>query len=226
MPVRWFRVFIVIFLIISNGLAGNRLNSQWENLFDGQSLEGWEQRGGQAKYFAQDGMIVGESVLNTPNSFLCTKTTYSNFVLELEFLVDDRMNSGVQIRSISVPEYKEGRVHGYQVEIDPSERAWTAGIYDEARRGWLYDLRQNEAARNAFKHGEWNKLHIEAIGSSIRTWLNGVPAANLVDSVSADGFIALQVHSLKEAGVRVKWRQIRILDLGTTTEYPQKIEGK
>ncbi len=135
------------------------------------------------------------------------------------------MNSGVMIRALSIPEYRQSRVHGYQVEIDPSSRAWTGGIYDEARRGWLYDLRHNEAARNAFKHGEWNKLHIEAIGNSIRTWLNGVPCANLVDAMTAEGFIGLQVHSRKESGIQVRWRNIRILDLGTTNEFPQKIKG-
>lgn len=203
--------------------AGNRLNLQWENLFDGKSLDSWQQRGGKAIYKVESGAIVGISVKNTPNSFLCTKNTYGNFILELEFMVDDAMNSGIQIRSHSFVDYRNGRVHGYQVEIDPSERAWSAGIYDEARRGWLYDLRQNEAARNAFKHGEWNHLHIEAIGPSIRTWLNGVPAANLIDSMTASGFIALQVHSSEKAGIKVKWRNIRILDLGTAIEFPAKI---
>ena len=199
--------------------AGNRLNAQWEYLFDGKTLKGWVQRGGEAKYEVKDGCIVGTTVLNTPNSFLCTEKTYSNFILELEFLVGD-MNSGIQIRSNSFEEYRNGRVHGYQVEIDPSPRAWTAGIYDAARRGWLYDLRNNEAARKAFKHGEWNKLHIEAIGDHIRTWLNGVPAANLMDSMTREGFIGLQVHASKKAGEKVKWRNIRILDLGTTVEFP------
>ncbi|KAA3616313.1 MAG: DUF1080 domain-containing protein [Calditrichaeota bacterium] len=203
--------------------AGNRLNSQWEYLFDGKTLAGWQQRGGEAQYKVENGTIVGISVKGTPNSFLCTEKTYSNFILEVEFLVDDEMNSGIQIRSNSLESYKNGRVHGYQVEIDPSSRAWTAGIYEEGRRGWLYDLRNNEAARSAFKHGEWNMLHIEAMGSSIRTWLNGVPAVNLVDSMTAEGFIALQVHSKPKDGVEVKWRNIRILDLGTTTEFPQKI---
>jgi hypothetical protein len=205
--------------------AGNRLSAEWEILFDGKTLDGWVQRGGEAEYKVEDNCIVGVSVLNTPNSFLCTKNNYSNFVLELEFLVDDEMNSGIQIRSNSLESYKNGRVHGYQVEIDPSDRAWTAGIYDEAGRGWLYDLRQNEAARKAFKQGEWNRLHIEAIGESIRTWLNGVPAANLVDSKTPQGFIALQVHSSKKAGIEVRWRNIRIMDLGTCTEFPQVIES-
>ena len=205
--------------------AGNRLSAEWEILFDGKTLDAWVQRGGEAEYKVEDNCIVGVSVLNTPNSFLCTEKHYSNFVLELEFLVDDKMNSGIQIRSNSLESYKNGRVHGYQVEIDPSERAWTAGVYDEAGRGWLYDLRQNEAARKAFKHDEWNRLHIEAIGKSIRTWLNGVPAANLIDSKISQGFIALQVHSSKSAGIEVQWRNIRIMDLGTCTEFPQVIES-
>jgi len=217
------KIAFFLFFAVSFLIAGNKLNMEWEYLFDGKTLDGWEQRGGEAQYKVEDGMIVGVSKADTPNSFLCTKQKYANFILEVEFLVDDEMNSGIQIRSNSFKEYRNGRVHGYQVEIDPSGRAWSAGIYDESRRGWLYDMKNNEAARNAFKHGEWNKYHIEAIGNSIRTWINGVPAANLEDSMTREGFIALQVHGLKESGVEVKWRNIRILDLGTTNEFPQKI---
>ncbi len=218
---------VLMFLVsVTILVAQNGRGIEWEYPFDGKSLEGWEQKGGEAEYKVEDGMIVGVSKVKTPNSFLCTKKKYGNFILELEFLVDDRMNSGIQIRSNSFEDYKNGRVHGYQVEIDPSARAWSAGIYDEARRGWLYELRNNEVARKAFKHGAWNKYHIEAIGNSIRTWINGVPASNLEDSMTPSGFIALQVHGMKEGGVEVKWKNIRILDLGTITEFPQIIEGK
>lgn len=218
---------IAFFVLVGVSLffIGGGRGVAWEYPFDGETLEGWEQKGGEAEYKVEDGMIVGVSRVNTPNSFLCTKKKYSNFILEVEFLVDDRMNSGIQIRSNSFEEYKNYRVHGYQVEIDPSARAWSAGIYDEARRGWLCELRNNEAARNAFKHEEWNKYHIEAIGNSIRTWINGVPASNLEDSMTSTGFIALQVHGMKTAGVEVKWRNIRIMDLGTMSEFPQKIDG-
>lgn len=213
------------FMLVSTAFAGNRLNMEWEQLFNGKNLDGWVQRNGDAKYEVQNGMIVGSSVKGEPNSFLCTDKSYSNFIFEVEFKADEEMNSGIQIRSESLEEYRNGRVHGYQVEIDPSDRAWTGGIYDEARRGWLYDLRNNEAARNAYKNGEWNKFHIEAIGDHIRTWLNGVPVANLVDGMTREGFIALQVHSRPESGIQVMWRNIRILDLGTTTEYPVKVHG-
>ena len=189
-------------------------SEKWQPLFDGKTLNGWVQRGGKARYHVEDGTIVGTTVPNTPNSFLCTGKTYSDFILELEFKVDPRLNSGVQIRSNSFTDYKNGVVHGYQVEIDPSGRAWTAGIYDESRRGWLNDLEENEPARKAFKKNQWNHLRIEAVGDSIKTWLNGVPAANLKDSMTSAGFIALQVHSTKsEKPLHIQWRNIRIQQL-------------
>ena len=116
---------------------------QWTPLFNGKDLTGWHQLNGKAKYKAENNEIVGETVAGTPNSFLATDATYGDFILELEFKVDDDMNSGIQVRSESNKDYNNGRVHGYQVEIDPSDRAWTGGIYDEARRGWLYPLTYN-----------------------------------------------------------------------------------
>src|SRR5205823_6022452 len=125
-------------------------------------LDGWVPRGGKAKYRAENGEIIGSTVPNTENSFLCTKKDYGDFILELEFKVQAPLNSGVQVRSQCFDEAKSvklgdktykipaGRVHGYQVEIDPSDRAWTGGLYDEGRRGWLNDLKNNEAARKAF----------------------------------------------------------------------------
>ena len=187
----------------------------WENLFNGKNLDGWNIKGGKAKYTVEDGTITGSTVLNTTNTFLCTDKLYSDFILEIDFKVDPKLNSGIQIRSNSIPAYRNGRVHGYQVEIDPSDRAWSAGIYDEARRGWLYNLKNNPAAQKAFKQNDWNHYRIEAIGDTIRTWINGVPAANLVDDMTHKGFIALQVHSIgkdkSKEGIKVMWKNIRIL---------------
>ena len=187
---------------------------QWQDLFNGENLEGWEKLNGTAEYKVEDGAIVGISQLNTPNTFLATNEVYDDFILEFEFKVDDGLNSGVQFRSNSLPEFHEGRVHGYQFEIDPSERAWTGGVYDEARRGWLYPLNYNPEGQKAFKNGEWNKARVEAIGNSIRTWVNDVPCTDLLDNTTASGFIALQVHSIGSAeqeGKTVAWRNIRIL---------------
>lgn len=209
-------VLLVTFFSCSSG------QPEWLNMIQDEDLSGWVQRGGEATFEVIDDVIIGTSVINTPNSFLCTEDTYNDFILEYEFKVDPSLNSGVQIRSLSLPEYRNGRVHGYQVEIDPSSRAWTAGIYDEARRGWLYPLSgtEHEDARNAFKGSDWNKVRVEAIGNHIKTWLNDVPVANLHDEMTDEGFIALQVHSVGDAsreGKQVMWRDIRII-----TENPAK----
>jgi hypothetical protein len=202
----------------------------FQPLFDGKSLAGWEQHGGKAEYRLENEQIVGKSVPDTPNSFLCTQKDYGDFVLELEFKVDPLLNSGVQIRSQVFAEEKvldlgngktrkipADRVHGYQVEIDPSDRAWTGGIYDEARRGWLNNLEENQPAREAFKQNEWNKFRIECRGDSIKTWVNGVPAADLKDDWTLKGLIALQVHGVgnrpERIGKEVRWSNIRMKEL-------------
>jgi hypothetical protein len=149
-------------------------------------------------------------------------------VLELDFRVATGVNSGVQVRShcftnatelnwkgrqIRVP---AGRVHGLQAEIDTSARAWTAGLYDEGRRGWLNDLKENEAARKAFKAGEWNQLRVQCEGSRVRTWLNGVSAADLQDDLSPAGFIGLQVHSVGKNGTpghEISFKNLRLREL-------------
>lgn len=193
--------------------------SRMAPLFDG-TFEGWQKLGGKARYAIEDGVVVGTSVPNTPNTFLSTKKHYGDFILEYEFLVDPRLNSGVQIRSHSLTSYHNGRVHGYQVEIDPDlkrARLWSAGIYDEARRGWLNDLTDNKPAREAFRGEQWNHIRVAARGDSIRTWINGIPAADLVDSMTLSGFIGLQVHGVgkRTDPLQIRWRNLRIEDLGT-----------
>lgn len=207
---------LLLFVAISTQLlASLPLAAQdWTPLFNGKNLKGWTQRGGKATYKVKNGTIVGYSRMNTDNSFLCTEKDYADFILEFEFMVDDALNSGVQLRSHSLPTYQNGRVHGYQFEIDPAPRAWTGGIYDEARRGWLYPMIRNSAAQTAFKNNEWNSARVEAIGKSIRTFVNGIPCADLYDEVDASGFIALQVHAIgndaSKEGKAIAWRNIRI----------------
>lgn len=203
----------LVFVLVAH-LANAQDKIKFENLFDGKTLNGWEQVQGTARYEVKDEMIVGTTALNSPNSFLATKKNYGNFILELDFKVDAGLNSGIQFRSKKDKNYKEGIVHGYQVEIDPSERNWTGGIYDEKRRGWLADLSKNEDAQKAFKPGAWNHFRIEASGYRMYTWINGVLSASLVDDLSASGFIGLQVHATKEKKpLKVYWKNIRIQNL-------------
>lgn len=215
---------LAISVIVLGCAQAPKDSTPWVTLFDGQSLNGWTQLGGAAKYEVRDGTIVGSTVHDTPNSFLSTDTHYGDFILELEYKVDSDMNSGIQIRSNSLPQYMNGRVHGYQIEIDPSSRAWSAGIYDEARRGWLYPLPDEQVeAKNAFKQNDWNHYRIEAIGDTIKTWINGVPAAHLIDDKTASGFISLQVHSInkeQKEGAEIVWKNVKILT-DNLTKYSQ-----
>ena len=224
------------FLLFTAACGSAVAADAWTPLFNGTNLDGWIQRGGKATYTVEDGCVVGTSKPDTPNSFLCTPRDYGDFILEYEFKVDPKLNSGVQIRSqcfdkptefegagktIKVP---AGRVHGYQIEIDPNptqNRWWSAGIYEEAGRGWLYpgshggDAKAfTDQGRTLFKQGDWNKVRVEASGDSLKTTLNGTPCAAIKDARVPAGFIGLQVHGIgkdkTKIGTQVRWRNLRI----------------
>ncbi len=186
----------------------------WVSLFNGKDLEGWEQLNGLAKYAAKDGTITGTSVPNSPNSFLCTRKKYSDFELEFEVKVDPRLNSGVQIRSESRPDYQKGRVHGYQVEI--AIGGFSGGIYDEARRGkFLNANKPTEEIRQLLKKDQWNKYRVVCQGDHIQTWVNAVKVTDLHDSMTKTGLVGLQVHSVgdRQAPLFVRWRNLRLREL-------------
>lgn len=213
----------------------------WVNLFNGKNLDGWVEHSGKAKYTVVDGVLTGESVSGSGNSFLCTTQTYGDFELEAEFKCDALLNSGIQIRSEVFPEaasalingktyqFAADRIHGYQCEIDMDVargRMWTAGIYDEARRGWLFPsdgekgqqgTAFSEQGRKVSKNGDWNKLRIVAKGPSIKTWLNGEARADITDNVTPRGVIGLQVHGVgkdaNKVGLKICFRNIRIREL-------------
>lgn len=206
--------FSLLLLIVFLGTVGWAQDDGWINLFNGKNLDGWVKRNGKANYKVEDNAIVGITKRKTPNTFLCTEQSYDDFILEFDVWGDAPINSGVQFRSNSFADYQKGRVHGYQAEIDPSLRAYSGGIYDEGRRGWLYSLSDNPEGQKAYRVGDWNTYRIEAIGSELRVWINGIQTANLVDDVTSSGFIGLQVHSIpnrKELeGRKIRWRNIRI----------------
>lgn len=219
---RKFSLLLVLLICSLTSVA----QEKWITLFNGKDLSGWKQLNGKAKYEVKNKEIVGTTVFGEPNSFLVTEKDYGDFILELDFRLDADMNSGIQFRSQSKPDYRDGRVHGYQMEIDPSPRAWTGGIYDEGRRGWLYPLEYNPAGKKAYKQRDWNHARIECIGNVLRIWINGVPTSHVVDELTPRGFIALQVHSVRkqeESGQQVRWRNIRIQTQGLKPSPPDSL---
>lgn len=192
--------------------------ASWTSLFNGESLEGWTVRGGNAEFRVEGGEIVGASRPNSANTFLVSEAQFGDFELLVEFKVDPEFNSGIQIRSAIDGGIgnQSGRMIGYQVEIDPSSRNYTGGMYDEGRRGWLYPLIDSPAARGAFKPGEWNQMRVRAQGPRIQTWVNGAPVADLFDAVDPAGHIGLQVHSVgdRTQEMQVRFRKIQVRPLG------------
>jgi hypothetical protein len=223
-------VFLSFFFLSINFLLAQE--NDWVDLFDGESLEGWSIHSGFAKYRVEDGAIVGNAVKGSPNTFLCTDQEFGDFILEFEvFLKDNKLNSGVQFRSLIAPEnltywlrnekgdmypklIPKDRVYGYQVEIASAKVGASGGIYDEARRAMIREwwIEKGTEASKAFKDGEWNEYRIECKGQSIKTFVNGIATADIKDAMTSSGIIGLQVHDVGNDSTpyEVRWRNIRI----------------
>tara|TARA_R110002096_G_scaffold28985_9_gene87524 strand:+ start:6393 stop:7103 length:711 start_codon:yes stop_codon:yes gene_type:complete len=210
--------------------------SESVDLFNGTDLEGWQNFGG-GKFYVEDGAIVGEAAPDLPNSFLATTTMYEDFELEVEFKVDDPLNSGIQIRSNTYPEetttlrwggklkedgskdvidrvWEKDRFWGYQIEIDPSDRNWTGTLYEEGGRGFLHSPDDAKSPEGTFKADDWNHFRIVAKGDHFQVWLNGVQTVDVHDSLTPTGYIALQLHGIgkskEKTGLKVRWRNITL----------------
>ncbi len=185
---------------------------EFVSIFNGKDLSGWSQKNGLATYEAADGCVVGHSAKNSPNSFLCSDKDYANFELTFEVQVDEGLNSGVQIRSKSLAEFNNGRVHGPQVEIEtgPGEAGYVYG--EGTARGWLSP---QQPVTDVFKNDGWNRFIVRTVGPRIQTWINGQKIEDIYDPESfQQGFIGLQVHGVGDQGpFEVRWRDIRVREI-------------
>ena len=201
----------------------------WIELFDGETLDGWVHMNGSHSYTVKDGAIVGRTVAGSQNSFLCSKQEFGNFELELETMVDDITNKGIQFRSSVRPvserdshNWRAGRVGGPQLEVRRNfgKGLFTAGIlYGEALgTGWLSSKEMQDNGHDYFVSDGWNKIRIVAKGSRMQTWINGNIIEDLVREdvfkTHPKGFIGLQIHGIKgERPFIMKWRNIKIRSL-------------
>ena len=194
-------------------------DKKYKAIFDGKTLEGWTQRNGTATYRVEKKSVVGKTNEGSPNSFLCSDKEYGNFDLIFEVKVDDKLNSGVQIRSQTKGGPK-GRVNGPQVEIEASGKngAEAGYIYGEAAGGWMTPADKLKPHKH-FKDGKWNKYRVVADGSNIKVWINGALVSDLNHEEKykshPKGFIGLQVHSIGRGSgpYEVRWRKIKIKEL-------------
>jgi len=222
----------LLFLLsfFNNFSAAAQTSTGWQNLFNGKDLTGWKRLAGTAEFSVEDGVIVGRTVAGSPNTFLVTEKEYGDFILEADvWLEDEEGNAGLQTRSHfnAAANNGQGRVFGRQCEVDPTFRRWSGGIYDEGRREWLYPMQLNQAAQNAYKNGVYNHYTIECIGNEMKTWVNGIATAYVVDTIDTKGFLGLQVHAIKDsshAGKKVCYKNIRIKTTGLVpTPFPPNV---
>jgi quinoprotein glucose dehydrogenase len=211
--------------------------SDWIDLFDGSSLNGWVQMNGAHRFTVEDGAIVGRTVERSAsmNSFLCTTQEFDDFELELETAIDPVTNSGIQIRSSVHPlqtkatglEFPAGRVNGPQVEIRRYYKGEPATglLYGEAMgTNWLSSQKKIDDGHRYFIDEGWNQLRVVARGPRIQTWVNG----NLVEDLVNDdvyrthpkGFIGLQIHGLSDREVKLH------PEAGITTTQPLVIKWR
>lgn len=214
------RIFISLLVVLICSLTASAKDDGFTDLFDGKSLDGWTQLNGTATYKVVDDTILGTTAEGSPNSFLCTDKSYGNFELTFDVKVDDRLNSGVQIRSQTKGDDPKGRVNGPQVEIEASgEKGAEAGyIYGEAAGGWM-TAKEDLKPHKHFKDGEWNSYRIVANGANIKVWINGNQISDLTHEERFEshpsGFIGLQVHGIgkKQGPFQVAWKNIKLREI-------------
>lgn len=126
-------LIVLLFVLASFSFAGERQRDEWVSLFDGKTLNGWSVHSGFAKYNVEDDAIVGTTVTDSPNTFLCTDREYGDFVLEFEVNLDPSLNSGVQIRSKIAEAEKafvlERRDGEPQQRVIPPDRIFLSVLY-------------------------------------------------------------------------------------------------
>ncbi|MEM9081739.1 MAG: DUF1080 domain-containing protein [Verrucomicrobiota bacterium] len=197
-------------------------------LFNGKDLSGWRKTGGTGEYEVKDGAIRGFGQKIKGNTFLRTEDEFGDFILTFKFkFLDKSGNSGCMFRAFHKDGQPDGRVTGYQCEHDnwkQPQRGFTAGIYDEARRGWLSPAKNADQklkdqltgqSERIFKWDDWNTIVIKCQGNHLQTWLNGEPRADFTDThpehTTLKGFIGLQVHGGKSADIL--WKDLYLKKL-------------
>lgn len=191
-----------------------------------KEMTGWKTVGGNGQFKVEDGEVIGFGENIKGNTFLISEKTYKDFDFRFDMKFDSLAgNSGMMFRGLQ-KESKDGngRVHSYQCEHDNGmKRAWTAGLYDEARRGWLFPDKKDKKQCNAFtkqgqdifKPTEWNSIRILCEGKHIQIWLNGEKRVDFTDedekNFTPEGFFGMQVHGGKKCDVR--WKNLRIKEL-------------
>ena len=170
-----------------------------KGFFNGLDLSGWQ--GDTSLWSVENGEIVGRTRGLKQNEFLKNELIFGDFRFRVDVqLADNQGNSGIQFRSEAMD---DGVVKGYQADIGQN---WWGKLYEEHGRALLWP----KSGEQHVKRG-WNTYEIEAVGSRVRTWINGQLCVDLDDAAGAKrGIFALQLHSGGATEVRFKNFEIEL----------------
>jgi hypothetical protein len=206
----------------------------FKSMFDGKSLAGWDCD--PDFWRVEKGVMVGETKADhqpKQNIFCIWRGgTGGDFELKLDYKIAGG-NSGIQYRSIELPEVNRWVLKGYQADIDAAQQ-YTGQIYEERGRGFLAmrgqinyigenkkpgvigSVGDNNELKALIKNDDWNSIHIIARGNTITQLINGRVMSILVDDDKAgrkmDGLIGIQLH-LTTTGMKIESRNIRIKEM-------------
>ena len=176
-------------------------------LFDGRSFRGWD--GDTVKMWRiEKGALVGGSLKETvpQNNFLCTRQSYSNFILSLKFKLIGHsgfINAGVQFRSQRLKDPAH-EMTGYQADIGP--KYW-GSLYDESRRNKTLVQPDSITIARLVRTNDWNDYQISCDQRHIKIFLNGELTVDYTEqdqSLPQSGLIGLQIHGGGKAEVHYK----------------------
>jgi putative membrane-bound dehydrogenase-like protein len=171
-------------------------------LFNGRDLTGWQ--GDNQLWSVENGEIIGRSQGLDHNSFLLSDLSAEDFHLSMEVKLKDNVgNSGIQFRSQPLKGFEE--VRGYQADIGVD---WWGKLYEEHGRELLWDKPGDQHV----KPGEWNRYEIRAVGSRIKTFINGELCVDLDDPKGQRrGIFSLQLHSGGPTEIRFRNLKLEVL---------------
>lgn len=190
--------------------------SDWMDLFDGHTLEGWKTvnpKYADLWYVHDNAIVSGDGEMLIPeNTYLHTLEEFEDFELRCLFrLTGDpktgMINSGIQYRSF----IRDGMMIGYQADIG---KDFWGGLYDEHRRAQLV-VGDMEQLQYVLRPNDWNSYTIRVKGNHHQLFINGVQTVDYYEEdpdIPTRGIIAIQNHSGGNAQVAFKYLRIRKLD--------------
>jgi len=211
--------YFYVIILFSSVVFAQTKDEPWQKLFNGKDFSGWSIIGSNGKAWIEDSEIVAHQVVNTAeHTFIKTNEKYSNFILESDVKIDGEIHTGFLLRCIDATgDTASVRLYGYQVKIDPTPRRWTGGVFDDFGKtfSWWYTLKDDERARSAFKLGKWNHFRMEAIDSTIKVWVNGIPTTNMINGKYTSGYIAIKIHWIgntpEKENINMHYKNIKII---------------